>query len=86
MIFFSTLWRGRTAAAIDPVSAVESVAARPAREPGSAVLDAAHVGDIVGALRRIDRQESAHGRSRWAMPRQSPWAPSTAWHLDALQG
>jgi hypothetical protein len=86
MIFFSTLWRGRTAAAIDPISAVESLLARPVREPGSAVPDAPHVGDIVGVLRRIDRQESAHGCSHWAMPRQSPWAPSTAWHLDELQG
>jgi len=65
MTLFSTLWRGRTAAVIDPASALESAAARPVREPGSAVLDAAHVGDIVGALGRIGRQESAHGRSRW---------------------
>jgi len=61
MAFFSTPWRGPSPAAIDP----PVMATRPAPEPGSAVADSAHVGDIVGALGRIGRHETAQGRSFW---------------------
>ncbi|MFJ4658973.1 NRAMP family divalent metal transporter [Nocardia sp. NPDC088792] len=33
--------------------------------PGGAVMDSAHVGDIVGALGRIGQHETAEGRTRW---------------------
>jgi Mn2+/Fe2+ NRAMP family transporter len=65
MTFFSTLLRGRAAAPIDPRPVAGSSATRPAADPGSAVLDSAHVGDIVGALGRISRQETGQGRSAW---------------------
>ncbi|WP_216903401.1 NRAMP family divalent metal transporter [Nocardia alni] len=32
---------------------------------GTAVLDSAHVGDIVGALGRVGQHDSAEGRTRW---------------------
>ncbi|HUO38521.1 MAG TPA: NRAMP family divalent metal transporter [Mycobacterium sp.] len=46
-------------------SGSEPSRAETAAAPGSAVLDSAHVGDIVGALGRIGREETHLGRSRW---------------------
>jgi Mn2+/Fe2+ NRAMP family transporter len=43
----------------------QASAAATKPDPGSAVLDSAHVGDIVGALGRIRREETGGGASLW---------------------
>jgi Mn2+/Fe2+ NRAMP family transporter len=63
MSFFATWPRGRTTVQTpDPV---------PDTGPadGSAVLDTAHTGDIVGALGRITKGDSAQGHSFWQRTR-----------------
>jgi Mn2+/Fe2+ NRAMP family transporter len=62
MTFFNTLRRGRNGT---PLSAAPPGAAPVAVPAGSAVLDSAHVGDIVGALGRISRDETGQGRTAW---------------------
>jgi Mn2+/Fe2+ NRAMP family transporter len=62
MMFFTTPRRGRSAAA---TSAAEPTTTSRNPPSGSAVLDSAHVGDIIGALGRIPRDQTGPGRSRW---------------------
>jgi Mn2+/Fe2+ NRAMP family transporter len=62
MTFFGTLRRGRNGTAPPAVSPSAAPLAVPA---GSAVLDSAHAGDIVGALGRIRHEDTSGGRSLW---------------------
>ena len=60
MSLFSYSPRGRN----NPPGGARAAATMPA-DPTSAVLDPAHVGDIVGALGTIDRRDTGQGASRW---------------------
>jgi Mn2+/Fe2+ NRAMP family transporter len=60
MSLFSSSPRGGN----NPPGGARAAAAMPA-DPTSAVLDPAHVGDIVGALGTIDRRDTGQGASRW---------------------
>jgi NRAMP (natural resistance-associated macrophage protein)-like metal ion transporter len=62
MTFFNTLRRGRNGSALPAGSPSAAPLVVPA---GSAVVDSAHVGDIVGALGRISRDETGQGRTLW---------------------
>src|ERR1700694_3144579 len=60
MSLFSSGPRGRNT---PPVEA--PAAATPPIDASSAVMDSAHLGDIVGALGTIGRHHTGQGRSRW---------------------
>jgi Mn2+/Fe2+ NRAMP family transporter len=64
MTFFAALPTWRRGRAERPAADIKPATDSAAPSAGSAVLDSAHVGDIVGALGRIGRDETP-GRSLW---------------------
>ncbi|MEU6587515.1 divalent metal cation transporter, partial [Nocardia sp. NPDC046763] len=62
MAFFANGSSRRTSTVAGPAAAGRPVADA---QPTGAVMDSAHVGDIVGALGSIGRHDTLEGRTRW---------------------